>query len=206
MRLRVLRGVSRVGLILILTTMLPGFERDLCAENVIYSLIPEKSPVHFYVQTNVLRVHGITHSVSSKILFDNEAKTPQIPVIAEVMVESFKTGSGFRDQSIHRMFQSAEYPVMHFRAVEIQCDDFKVTDRGVCKLEGVLRIRNIEKTVQLEAEVDWQDSQMIVKGKSGISIENYQLKPPRFLGLLSVKDRVEIEFYTVWEVAVGEKE
>ena len=202
MKLCVLQDVSRVWFILIFTAMLSGFERNLCAENVIYSLIPEKSPVHFYVQTNVLRVHGITHSVSSKILFDNETKTPQTPVIAEVMVESFKTGSGFRDRSIYRMFQSAEYPVMHFRAVEIRCDDFKVTDRGVCQLEGILRIRNIEKTVQFEVEVDRQDSQMIVTGKSGISIESYQLKPPRFLGLLSVKDRVEIEFYTVWKVVI----
>ncbi len=110
----------------------------------------------------------------------------EVPV-AEIRSERGAT----MDKKMHAALKKEEHPKVSFVLEQI---------KNTSVLVGVLAIAGIEKTVEIDAEIETDGSVMKIKGEQKIILQDFEMEPPTAMfGQIIVGDEVSVKFDLVFE-------
>lgn len=126
---------------------------------------------------------------------DGGTRIPRVEV--DVPVREMDTGNHTRDGQMREMFQSDRYPVIHGTVRKIDVDGIrrKIGKEGGGKafFDLTLRIRDVERTVHA-AVTNFREegSRVGFDVEFPISLADFGLEAPSFLGIFRVRDKVTV--------------
>jgi polyisoprenoid-binding protein YceI len=150
----------------------------------------------------VSTLHDFTGTVrcqpfSADLVTDPDGGTRIPRVEVDVQVREMDTGNRTRDGQMREMFQGDRYPVIHGTVREIDVDGIR---REIGKEAGgkaffdlTLRIRDVERTVHA-AVTNFREegSRVGFDLEFPISLADFGLEAPSFLGIFRVRDKVAV--------------
>lgn len=110
----------------------------------------------------------------------------------EVTVAEIRSERGATmDKKMHAALKKEEHPKVSFKLEQI---------KNTSVLVGVLAIAGIEKTVEIDAEIETDGSVMKIKGEQKIILQDFEMEPPTAMfGQIIVGDEVSVKFDLVFE-------
>ena len=164
------------------------------AESVTYEIDASKSTVKFLVHATFHGFTGTSHSVRGKVVFD--PSTQQVTGKAEVFVpvESITTGITPRNKAMYKMFESDRYPEIRFTLLKATA----VSPQRY-RLEGTLKIREIEQPFSFEAETSMPEDQFMAEGEVPMTTTMFDLKPPVGPFGIRVHKDIAVQFNLRWK-------
>jgi polyisoprenoid-binding protein YceI len=126
---------------------------------------------------------------------DGGTRIPRVEV--DVRVREMDTGNHARDGKMQEMFQSDRYPVIHGIVREIDVDRIRREigneEGGKAFLDLTLGIRDVERTVHA-AVTNFREegSRVGFDVEFPVSLADYGLEAPSFLGIFRVRDKVAV--------------
>ena len=126
---------------------------------------------------------------------DGGTRIPRVDV--DVQVREMDTGNHARDGKMREMFQSDRYPVIRGTAREIDVDGIRRETGneggGKAFFDLTLGIRDVERTVHA-AVTNFREegSRVGFDVEFPVSLADYGLEAPSFLGLFRVRDKVTV--------------
>ncbi|MDX1815617.1 MAG: YceI family protein, partial [Thermodesulfobacteriota bacterium] len=121
-----------------------------------------------------------------------------IPLVeVDVPVRGMDTGNHTRDGKMREMFQSDRYPVIHGTVREIDVDGIRreigKEGGGKAFFDLTLGIRDVERTVHA-AVTNFREegSRVGFDVEFPISLADFGLEAPSFLGIFRVRDKVTV--------------
>jgi len=133
-----------------------------------------------------------------------------IPVVeVDVPVDEMDTGNGSRDGQMREMFQSDRFPRIHGTVKEIDVDAIRKEGAkeggGRAAFDLVLRIRSVERTVRASvANLREEGNRVGFDVEFPVSLEEFGLEAPSFLGIIRVRDKVTVTGNVLLEVSSKE--
>lgn len=126
---------------------------------------------------------------------DGGTSIPGVEV--HVLVEGMDTGNSTRDGQMREMFQSDRFPRIHGTVRAIDVDGIR---REIGKGEGgkaffdlTLGIRDVERTIHAAAtNFREEGSRVDFDVEFPVSLKEFGLKAPSFLGIFRVRDKVAV--------------
>lgn len=114
-----------------------------------------------------------------------------------VPVAELKTGNGWRDDSMRKMFDDARHPQILGSFRDLDAEKVRVTGR----LPFLLRIRTVERPVQASV-TNWRQTEREASFDASfdLSLESFQLEAPSTL-FLRVGDAVRVTVHVTLERA-----
>ena len=147
-------------------------------------------------------LHDFTGTVRCQPFSANLVRTADggtsIPgVEVHVLVEGMDTGNNTRDGQMREMFQSDRFPRIHGTVRAIDVDGIR---REIGKGEGgkaffdlTLGIRDVERTIHAAAtNFREEGSRVDFDVEFPVSLKEFGLKAPSFLGIFRVRDKVAV--------------
>ncbi len=132
-------------------------------------------------------------------LVRNAAGGTEIPrVEVDVPVESMDTGNTIRDGQMREMFESGRFPRIHGTVRGIDVDrirhDVRVDGKAEASFDLVLRIRDVERTVRAAVTGLQEEGDRVgFDVEFHVSLGDFGLKAPSFLGIFRVRDTVTVK-------------
>lgn len=134
------------------------------------------------------------------ISVEGEVKKPNIDVSfneiekgkVSMNIKDLTTGMERRDKHLYeKVFNitSDSLEKIELQIKKINCLQKELF--GNCKVDGLLKIKNIEKPILFESKIDSQKK--LVEGKAFVSLKEFNLNAPSFMGIQVMND-VEVTF------------
>ena len=126
---------------------------------------------------------------------DGGTRIPRVEV--DVPVREMDTGNHTRDGQMREMFESDRYPVIHGTVGEIDVDGIRKEigkeGGGKAFLDLTLGIRDVERTIHA-AVTNFREegSRVGFDVEFPVSLTDYGLEAPSFLGIFRVRDKVTV--------------
>lgn len=174
------------------------------AQPQVFRLAEGRSSVHFDAKSTLHPFAGDTSVLSGEMVWDSVEGRIGEGAVIRVPVQPILTGEPKRDEAMRKMFDSRSYPEIEFRALKVT----PVAAPGGTasagperyRLEGVLRIRQVERPLSLEVMAsESPDGALEVSGETLVRTDWFGLKPASVLGLVRVLPEVRIRFKSIWE-------
>ncbi len=164
-----------------------------------YAIDPTRSEVRFRLEASGHHVIGRTHEIRGSAELAPGTLSGARTGSAAVDAASLSTGNGVRDRALRSRLDVKRYPEIRFRATGFAKDHPPIQrgDTWRAVLLGELGIRDVTRPVALDLEGRWEGNALRAKGSTEFKLTDFGITPPRFLGLLRVKDHVRVEFDVV---------
>jgi polyisoprenoid-binding protein YceI len=162
----------------------------------------------------VSTLHGFSGTVRCRPFSADLVKSPEagtrIPAVeVDVPVDEMDTGNGTRDDQMRKMFQRDRFPSIHGTVKEINVD--RIRQEGEKKggenasFDLALRIRGVERNVRaLVTNLREEGNRVGFDVEFSVSLEEYGLKAPSFMGIFRVRDKVTVTGNVLLEVTSKE--
>jgi len=126
---------------------------------------------------------------------DGETRIPHVEV--DVQVREMDTGNHTRDGQMREMFQSDRYPVIHGTVREIDVDGIRreigKEGGGKAFFDLTLGIRDVERTIHAAVTNFREEGRRVgFDVEFPVSLTDYGLKAPSFLGIFRVRDKITV--------------
>jgi polyisoprenoid-binding protein YceI len=167
------------------------------ASEVVLTLDPAQSTVHWIVDSTLHTVHGTFALKSGSVHFDPETGKAGGEII--VYAPSGESGSNARDKRMHKeILETAKYPDVIFRPTQV---DGKVGQTGASdvKLNGVFSIHGADHNVVAQVHAELAGDHWKGTGKFEVPYVQWGIKDPSNF-LLKVKPVVEVELEMTGEI------
>jgi polyisoprenoid-binding protein YceI len=152
--------------------------------------------------TGVSTLHDFTGTVrcqpfSADLVMgpDGGKKIPRVEI--DVQVREMDTGNRTRDGKMREMFQSDRYPFIHGTVREIDVDGIRreigKEGGGKAFFDLTLGIRDEERTIHA-AVTNFREegSRVVFDVEFPVSLADYGLEAPSFLGIFRIRDKVTV--------------
>ncbi len=122
----------------------------------------------------------------------------EVPVVeVDVPVDEMETGNGTRDGQMRKMFQSGRFPRIHGTVKEIDVDRIRRESEkeggGKASFDLSLRIRDVERNIRADVTgLREEGSTVSFDVEFPVSLGEFGLKAPSFLGIFRVRDKVTV--------------
>jgi polyisoprenoid-binding protein YceI len=167
---------------------------------VVLTLDPAQSKVHWSLDSTLHTVHGSFAMKSGTVHFDPETGKAGGAIV--VLAISGESGNGSRDARMHKeILETSRYPEAIFRPMQVEG---KVTQAGTSdvKLDGVLSIHGAEHDLTALVHADVTDRHWRATGKFDVPYVQWGIKDPSNF-LLKVKPVVNVELEMSGEVTAA---
>ena len=197
-----IRAVAILGLVVFLAAAsLPQQQATPAAvSEVVLTLDPAQSKVHYSVDSTLHTVHGTFALKSGIVHFDPQTGKAGGEII--VYAPSGESGNGSRDKRMHReILETAKYPEAIFRPTQIEG---RVGQSGPSdvKLGGVLSIHGTDHDVVAQVHAELKGDHWTGTGKFEVPYVKWGIKDPSNW-LLKVNPVVEVELEMSGEIKSG---
>jgi polyisoprenoid-binding protein YceI len=130
-------------------------------------------------------------------------------VEVDVLVDGMDTENESRDDKLREMFQSDRFPRIHGTVKDIDADGIR---REVGKEEGgkaffdlTLTVRDVERTIQATVtNLREEGNQVGFDVEFPVSLKEFGLKAPSFLGIFRVRDKLTVTGNVLLEISSKE--
>ncbi len=168
-----------------------------------FKLAEGRSSVHFDAKSTLHPFAGDTRTLSGEMVWDDTAHQIAEGAVIRIPILPILTGEPKRDEAMRKMFDVHAYPEIEFKAhrvTPITALAGAAAGHDRYRLEGVLRIRQVERPLSLEVTaVMSPQGSLDVSGETLVRTDQFGLKPASVLGLVRVLPEVRIRFQSVWE-------
>jgi hypothetical protein len=118
-------------------------------------------------------------------------------VEVDVMVDGMDSGNRIRDGQMREMLESDRFPRIHGTVREIDVAGIRRAVRvgkgGTASFDLALRIRDVERTIRAAVtNLREEGDQVGFDVEFPVSLEEFGLKAPSFLGMFRVRDKVTV--------------
>jgi polyisoprenoid-binding protein YceI len=164
---------------------------------VVLTLDPAHSTLHWMVDTTLHTVHGTFALKRGAVHFDR--KTGKAGGEIVVAASSGESGNGSRDGRMHEeILETAKYPEMVFRPMQVEG---KVLEPGASdvKLHGILSIHGADHDLTAVAHAELMGNRWTGPAKFDVPYVQWGIKDPSNF-LLKVKPVVNVELEMSGEV------
>ena len=164
---------------------------------IILTLDPAQSRVHWTVDATLHTVHGMFALKSGTVHFDPETGRAGGEII--VFAPSGESGNGSRDRRMHKeILETAKYPEVVFRPAKVEG---KVGQSGASdvKLGGVFSIHGADHDLTVQVHAELMGDRWRGTGKFAVPYVKWGIKDPSNF-LLKVKPVVNVEVEMSGEV------
>jgi len=164
---------------------------------IVLTLDPAQSKVHWTVDSTLHTVHGTFTLKSGTVHFDPETGKAGGEIV--VYAPSGESGNGSRDRRMHKeILETAKYPDVVFRPAQVEG---KVAQSGVSdvKLDGVFSIHGADHDLTAQVHVELTGDRWQGTGKFEVPYVKWGIKDPSNF-LLKVKPVVKVELEMSGEV------
>jgi polyisoprenoid-binding protein YceI len=166
-----------------------------------YILEPEHAHVRVAGRSTLHGFEGETSAVRGEITFDPQQDQLAAPARLAVPVSTIRTGNSARDRAMLEMFDAG-----HFPEISVTIDAVSPLGEPAAgsaaprryRLQGRLRIRDIEQPVDFEVEAVVTDQAIDASGALPLTTTMFELKPPSVLGVVRVRKEITVEFTSHW--------
>jgi hypothetical protein len=126
---------------------------------------------------------------------DGGTSIPNVEV--HVLVEEMDTGNNTRDGQMREMFQSDRFPRIHGTVREIDVDGIRreigKDGGGKAFFDLTLRVRDVERTIHAAVtNLREEGNRVGFDVEFPVSLKDFGLKAPSFLGIFRVRDKVAV--------------
>lgn len=155
---------------------------DKAASTVTYSA---KHPLHQW--------EGVSHDVSSAVLYNDETKLPE-SVAVSIKVASFDSRNSNRDSHAIEVLEGLKYPNVTFVS-----SDIKAGEGGTLVATGNLTFHGINKPTVLRATRTEAGGKLTITGEFPISLTEFKVERPSLMGL-KTDDEMKLKFNVVFRL------
>lgn len=156
--------------------------------------------VAFLATATLHDVSGSAHCLPFEaVLAGGTAGDPVIPVVeVEVPVAGMDTRNRTRDGKMREMLLSERFPRIHAAAKDVDVERLRAeVGRGLdggASIDLLLRIRDVERKVRATASnLKEAGEQVSFDLEFPVSLKEFDLKAPSFLGIVRVGDKVSVK-------------
>lgn len=170
-----------------------------------YGIDPDQSSIHFDAKSTAHPFGGDTRSLSGEMTWDAAQARIFEGAAIRIPIMPILTGEPKRDNAMRKMFNVSAFPEIEFRPLRLTPLDPAAAPSANAgteryRLEGVLKIRQIEKTIFINVTASsLADGSLEVFGETSLRTDWFDLKPPSVLGLIRVLPEVKLRFKTSWK-------
>jgi polyisoprenoid-binding protein YceI len=167
------------------------------ASEIVLTLDPAQSKVHWAVDSTLHTVHGTFALKSGTLHFDPETGKAAGEIV--VLAPSGESGNSSRDARMHKdILETATYPEVVFRPTQVEG---KVESSGVSdvKLAGVFSIHGADHDLTAQIHADLAGDRWKATGKFEVPYVKWGIKDPSNF-LLKVKPIVTVELEMSGEI------
>lgn len=186
---------------LIGVALLAGWPAEAWAAPNRYVLEPDSAHVRFRGRSTLHGFAGETDVVRGEMTFDPQQRQLTAPAHLAIPVESLRTGIGARDRAMYAMFEADRFPELTITIESVSVLDeprpIDATPRRYL-LHGRLRIRQIERPIEFQAQATVTEDAVEVSGTLPLTTAMFDLKPPSVIGLIRVRNTLVVEFTAHW--------
>lgn len=167
--------------------------------NLPQELNDQNLKIDFAVDSTWHLVEGATSSISGKAWLDNPQDFRSVRAEISLPVATFDTQNSRRDRRMREVMQAEQFPNVNFRLEQVLevCDPKTVKEGHVCnfRVRGVLRIRDVEKTIDWPSKISYQPALAAFKleGKSEIDWQDFGIEDPSIF-IAKVYPQAQISF------------
>jgi polyisoprenoid-binding protein YceI len=171
---------------------LPGAQSTAqsAAQEIVLSLDPAQTKVHYAVDTTLHTVHGTFALKNGSVHLDPESGKAGGEVI--VLATSGDSGNSSRDARMHKeILETAKYPDAIFRPTQIEGKVARSGNSDV-KLQGIFSIHGGEHAIAVPVHAELSGDHWKGTAKFQIPYIQWGIKDPSSW-LLKVKPKVDVE-------------
>lgn len=126
---------------------------------------------------------------------DGRTVIPTVEV--DVPVDEMDTGNRTRDGQMREMFQGDRFPRIHGTAIGIDVGGIRreigKEGGGKAFFDLTLRIRDVERTIRVAvSDLREEGNRVGFDVEFSVSLKEFRLKAPSFLGIFRVRDKVAV--------------
>ena len=191
-------AVLSLAFLLIAASPLPPAQANAAATSeIVLTLDPAQSKVHWTVDSTLHMVHGTFALKSGTVHFDPQTGKAGGEIVVDV--PSGESGNNSRDKRMHKeILETAKYPDVIFRPTKV---DGKVGPTGASdvKLNGVLSIHGADHDVVAQVHAELAGDHWKGTSKFEVPYVVWGIKDPSNF-LLKVKPVVEVELEMSGEI------
>ncbi len=199
---RSLRAAAVLGLVVLLAAAAPPpptptGSTQAAASEIVLTLDPAQSKVHWTVDSTLHTVHGTFALKSGNVHFDPETGRAGGEIV--VYAPSGESGNNSRDKRMHReILETAKYPEVIFRPTQV---DGKVGQSGASdvKLGGVFSIHGVDHDLTALVHAELTGDRWRGTSRFEVPYVKWGIKDPSNF-LLKVKPVVNVELEMSGEV------
>jgi polyisoprenoid-binding protein YceI len=191
--------IQRIWLVGVAVSALPP--AAAWAAPVRYALEPEQAQVRFLGRSTLHDFEGETSDVRGDMMFDPERQALAAPARLAIPVDTIRTGIAARDRAMREMFESERFPEIVMTIDSATPLDAPPTIKASSRryrLQGRLRIREIEQPVDFEAQATITEGAIDASGTLPLTIKQFDLHPPSVLGVIRVRQGISVDFTSHW--------
>jgi polyisoprenoid-binding protein YceI len=184
-------AILALALLLSAVPAIPQQAVPATVSEVVLTLDPAQSKVHWMVDSTVHTVHGTFAVKSGTVHFDLETGKASGEII--VSATSGESGSKARDSRMHKeILETAKYPEAVFHPTQI---DGKVDRSGASdvKLSGVFSVHGVDHDLNAQVHTEFAGNNWKGTAKFDVPYVKWGIKDPSNF-ILKVKPVVNVEF------------
>jgi len=160
------------------------------AQEVVLSLDPSQSKVHYSVDTTLHTVHGTFALKSGVVHFDPATGMAGGEII--VYATSGDSGNSSRDEKMHKeVLQSSKFPAVVFKPTQLE-GQLALAGSSEVKLRGVFSLHGADHELTVPVHADLAANHWKGTAKFSVPFIQWGLKDPSSF-LLKVKPNVEVQ-------------
>jgi polyisoprenoid-binding protein YceI len=170
-----------------------------------YAILPTRSTVRFDARATGHTVHGISHQVSGKVIFDPENLSREAEVSFKVESVTLDTGNKSRDKKMREShLDTARYPVIAFHSSKVAAiaPTLRAEETQEMQVTGTLALHGTEKQISFPVKAVRHGEELVVTGETSLKMTDYGIPIPGFL-FMKVKDEVKVMFEVVAKPSQG---
>lgn len=159
-----------------------------------WKVVPDKSNVSFLALSTLHEFNGQAHQ-----LFGNfEQRQDLIKGFVDVSITGLTTDNDARDKEMYKMFDASQYAQIKFSFKNTNISEVLVQHDGLITFLGDMTIHHISHPVKISSRGWMLGDALVCEGQMPISLKDYDLRPPSILGIIRVKDVVQVQFRIVF--------
>ncbi len=195
-----IRALAVLGLVLFLAAATPlplAAAPQAAVPEIVLTLAPAQSKVHWTVDSTLHTVHGTFTLKSGTVHFDPETGKASGEIV--VYAPSGESGNGSRDRRMHKeILETAKYPEVVFRPTQVEG---KAGQSGASdvKLDGVFSIHGADHDLAALVHAELTGDRWRGTSKFEVPYVKWGIKDPSNF-LLKVKPVVNVELEMCGEI------
>ncbi|MGB6385531.1 MAG: YceI family protein [Terriglobales bacterium] len=197
-------GVSAILVIFLFLAVAPTPAQPQAASaavsEIVLTLDPAQSKVHWTVDSSLHTVHGTFALKSGSVHFDPETGKAGGEIV--VYAPSGESGNGSRDARMHKeILESAKYPDVVFRPTQVE-GEVGQSGASDVKLTGVFSIHGADHDLTAQVHAELTGDRWHGDAKFEVPYVRWGIKDPSNF-LLKVKPVVDVEVEMSGQVTTG---